>query len=120
MQATINYLKLREQFSQPLSKFQVLQHRLVDMSLASKEARAMVHAALEALDADARDARRAVWQAKVQTARSARVVGTQSIQLHGDMGMPDELAIGHLYKRLSLCEALFGDGEWYLAQIARH
>lgn len=117
-QATMAYLKERQQFGQPLSKFQVLQHRLVDMNLAGEEARAIVHAALEALDTNAPDAQRAVWQAKVQTARSARLVGTQSIHLHGGMGMTDDLAIGHLYKRLSLCETLFGDGEWYLSQLA--
>jgi alkylation response protein AidB-like acyl-CoA dehydrogenase len=115
--ATVEYLKMRQQFGQPLSTFQVLQHRLVDMTLASEEARAIVHAALEALDSDAADAQRAVWLAKVQTARSARFVGTQSIQLHGGMGMTDELAIGHFYKRLSLCETLFGDSDWYLSQL---
>jgi len=113
-QATVEYLKTRQQFGQPLSKFQVLQHRLVDMS---EEARAVVHAALQALDDNAPGAQRAVWAAKVQTARSARFVGGQAIQLHGGMGMTDELAIGHYYKRLTLCETLFGDGEWYLKQI---
>jgi alkylation response protein AidB-like acyl-CoA dehydrogenase len=116
-QATIEYLKTRQQFGQQLSKFQVLQHRLVDMSVAGEEARAVVHAALEALDVNAPNAQRAVWLAKVQTARSARFVGSQAIQLHGGMGMTDELAIGHYYKRLTLCESLFGDGEWYLKQI---
>jgi alkylation response protein AidB-like acyl-CoA dehydrogenase len=116
-EATVEYLKTRQQFGQPLSKFQVLQHRLVDMSVAGEEARAVVHAALQALDDNAPDAQRAVWTAKVQTARSARFVGSQSIQLHGGMGMTDELPIGHYYKRLTLCETLFGDGEWYLKQI---
>lgn len=115
---TVDYLKTRQQFGQPLSKFQVLQHRLVDMSLAAEEARAIVHAALDALDSNAPDARRTVWHAKVRTARAARLVGTQGIQLHGGMGMTDELAIGHLYKRLSVCESLFGDAEWYLSQLA--
>ena len=117
--ATVDYLKVREQFGRPLSKFQVLQHRLVDMSVACEEARVVVHAALEAIDDNAVDAQRAVWLAKVQTARAARFVGTQSIQLHGGMGMTDELAVGHLYKRLTVCEALFGDAEWYLSQIGK-
>jgi alkylation response protein AidB-like acyl-CoA dehydrogenase len=122
-QATVDYLKTRQQFGQPLAKFQVLQHRLVDMSVAGEEARAVVHAALQALDDEkergtgAPAAQRAVWIAKVQTARSARFVGGQAIQLHGGMGMTDELAIGHYYKRLTLCETLFGDGEWYLKQL---
>jgi alkylation response protein AidB-like acyl-CoA dehydrogenase len=115
--ATVEYLKFREQFGQPLSKFQVLQHRLVDMSVACEQARVVVHAALEAIDEHAESAQRAVWLAKVQTARAARLVGTQSLQLHGGMGMTDELPIGHLYKRLMVCEAMFGDAEWYLALI---
>jgi alkylation response protein AidB-like acyl-CoA dehydrogenase len=116
-QATVDYLKTRQQFGQPLAKFQVLQHRLVDMSVAAEEARAVVHAGLQALDDDAPGAQRAVWAAKVTTSRAARLVGGQAIQLHGGIGMTDELAIGHYYKRLTLCETLFGDAEWYLKQI---
>lgn len=116
---TIEYLKVREQFGQPLSKFQVLQHRLVDMSLACEEARAIVHAALDALDTGSAAASRAVWLAKVQTAQSARFVGTQSLQLHGGIGMTDELKAGHLYKRLCVCEAMFGDADWYLKQLSQ-
>jgi alkylation response protein AidB-like acyl-CoA dehydrogenase len=114
---TVEYLKTRQQFGQPLSKFQVLQHRLVDMSVSGEEARAVVHAALQALDDASPDAQRAVWMAKVVTARCSRFVGGQSIQLHGGMGMTDELAVGHYYKRLTLCETLFGDGEWYLRKL---
>lgn len=116
---TVEYLKVRQQFGQPLSKFQVLQHRLVDMSLACEEARAIVHAALDALDQKLPDARRTVWQAKVLTAQSARFVGAQGLQLHGGIGMTDELAIGHLYKRLCVCEAQFGDADWYLSRLCR-
>ena len=117
-QQTVEYLKTRQQFGQPLSKFQVLQHRLVDMSVSTEEARSIVHAALQALDDDAPDAQRMVWMAKVKTAQAARFVGGQGIQLHGGMGMTDELAIGHYYKRLTMCETMFGDGEWYLKQLA--
>jgi alkylation response protein AidB-like acyl-CoA dehydrogenase len=115
---TVEYLKTRQQFGQPLSKFQVLQHRLVDMSVSTEEARAIVHAALQALDDQAADAQQMVWMAKVKTAQSARFVGGQGIQLHGGMGMTDELSIGHYYKRLTMCETLFGDGEWYLRQLS--
>ena len=116
-QQTVDYLKTRQQFGQPLSKFQVLQHRLVEMSVSTEEARSLVHAALQALDESAPDAQRAVWMAKVKTAQAARFVGGQGVQLHGGMGMTDELAIGHYYKRLCQCETLFGDGEWYLRQL---
>jgi len=116
---TVEYLKTRQQFGQPLSKFQVLQHRLVDMSVSTEEARAIVHAALQALDDKAKDAQRLVWMAKVKTAQCARFVGGQGIQLHGGMGMTDELSIGHYYKRLTMCETLFGDAEWYLRQLSQ-
>ncbi len=115
---TVEYLKTRQQFGQPLSKFQVLQHRLVDMSVSTEEARAIVHAALQALDDNAKDASRMIAMAKVKTAQSARFVGAQGIQLHGGMGMTDELVVGHYYKRLTMCETLFGDGEWYLKRIS--
>jgi alkylation response protein AidB-like acyl-CoA dehydrogenase len=114
---TVEYLKTRQQFGQPLSKFQVLQHRLVDMSVSTEEARAIVHAALQALDEDAVDAGRTIAMAKVKTAQAARFVGSQGIQLHGGMGMTDELVVGHYYKRLTMCETQFGDAEWYLRRI---
>jgi alkylation response protein AidB-like acyl-CoA dehydrogenase len=114
---TVEYLKTRQQFGQALSKFQVLQHRLVDMSVSTEEARAIVHAALQALDDNAPDAARTVAMAKVKTAQSARFVGGQGIQLHGGMGMTDELNIGHYYKRLTMCETQFGDAEWYLKRV---
>lgn len=115
---TVEYLKNREQFGQPLSKFQVLQHRLVDMSVSTEEARAAVHAALQAVDDKRPDAKTAIWHAKVQTARSAHFVGAQGVQLHGGMGMTDDLVVGHYYKRLAQLEAMFGDAEWYLGQLA--
>lgn len=115
---SVEYLKTREQFGQALSKFQVLQHRLVDMSVSTEEARASVHAALQAVDDKRSDVRTAIWHAKVQTARSAHFVGAQGVQLHGGMGMTDELVVGHYYKRLAQIQAMYGDGEWYLAQLA--
>ena len=115
---TVEYLKTREQFGQPLSKFQVLQHRLVDMSIATEESRAATHGALKAYDDGAPDAQKKIWKAKVQMAKSARYVGGQAIQLHGGMGMTDELAIGHYYKRLTMCETMFGDADWYLRQLS--
>ncbi len=117
-QIAVDYLKTRQQFGQLLSKFQVLQHRLVDMSVTTEEARALVHAALQAIDDGDPDARRAIWRAKVKTAQCARFVGGQGIQLHGGMGMTDELVVGHYYKRLAMCETLLGDAEWYLKQLA--
>ena len=84
----------------------------------TEEARASIHAALQALDDGRPSARQAIWHAKVQTGRSARFVGAQGVQLHGGMGMTDELAVGHYYKRLSQLEAMFGDAEYYLNALA--
>ncbi len=116
---SVDYLKTREQFGQALSKFQVLQHRLVDMSVSTEEARASVHAALQAVDDGRPDVQRAIWHAKVQTARSARFVGGQGIQLHGGMGMTDELNIGHYFKRLTIIDTLFGNVDYHLKRFGR-
>ena len=117
-ETTLAYVKERKQFGVPIGSFQILQHRLVDMSIKAEEARAATHGALSALDLGDAEAQAKIWRAKVTTARSARFVGGQAIQLHGGMGMTDELAIGHYYKRLTMCETAFGDAEWYLKQLA--
>lgn len=114
---TTEYLKTREQFGQKLSSFQVVQHRLADLHILCEETRAMVHAALTAADEGRPDAAHAIWRAKVQSARAARYVGAQGIQLHGGMGMTDGMAAGHYYKRLSMNQAMFGDAEWHLARL---
>jgi alkylation response protein AidB-like acyl-CoA dehydrogenase len=115
---TLDYLKQRKQFGQPLASFQVLQHRLVDMTIASEETRAVVHAALAAVDAGSPKAAHLIATAKVQAARAARFVGGQGVQLHGGMGMTDELSVGHYYKRLMLCESQFGDADWWMERLA--
>lgn len=117
-EVTTEYLKSREQFGQKLASFQVLQHRLVDMHVLCEEVRATVHAALAAMDDGLPDAHLAAWRAKAHAARAARFVGGQGVQLHGGMGMTDEMAIGHYYKRLSVLEAMFGDADWHLDRLA--
>lgn len=114
---TAAYLKTREQFGKPLASFQVLQHRLADMHIACEESRAVTHAALTAVDEGDPDARRAIWTAKVHVARAARFVGGQSIQMHGGMGMTDDMGIGLYYKRLSVFEAMHGDADWHVARL---
>ena len=115
---TLEYLKNRQQFGKPLTSFQVLQHRLVDMSMQSEETRAVVMRALVAMDAGAEDCREIVWQTKMLTSRAAQAVGGEAVQLHGGMGMTDELAIGHYYKRLLVCASQYGDGDWYAGQLS--
>ncbi|MDF2234092.1 acyl-CoA dehydrogenase [Albimonas sp. CAU 1670] len=116
--ATTDYLKQRKQFGAPLSTFQVIQHRLADLQVRCEEARAVTHSALEAQDAGAPNAAEAARQARVTVGEDARVVGAEAVQLHGGMGMTEELAAGRFYKRLVMLEALFGDGDWHLERLA--
>jgi alkylation response protein AidB-like acyl-CoA dehydrogenase len=115
---TIAYLKTRHQFGKAIGSFQVLQHRLVDMNIALISSRAIVGAAIEAIDAGAPEATRVVSAAKVKIGRAARFVGEQGVQLHGGMGMADELQVGSHYKRLLMIDSLFGDADWHLDRLA--
>ena len=115
---TVDYLKNRQQFGKPLSSFQVLQHRLVDMSLRCEESRAVVMRALIALDSGTPDTQHVIWQTKMLVSRAAQAVGADAIQLHGGMGMTDELPIGHYYKRLLVCASQYGDGDWYANRLS--
>jgi alkylation response protein AidB-like acyl-CoA dehydrogenase len=113
--ATLEYLKTRQQFGVPIGKFQVLQHRLVDMLMQYEQARSMAMLAAVKVDsADARERRRCVSAAKELIGRAGRFVGQQAIQLHGGMGMTDELSVGHYVKRLQAIDTSFGDGDLHL------
>jgi len=120
MRDTVDYLGQRRQFGVPIASFQALQHRLADMHMAQVQARAMVAATLPALDAPAAERARAVSSAQVAVARACRAVGQGAVQLHGGMGMTDELWIGHGFKRLVMVEQQFGTVEAHLERIVRH
>jgi len=116
---TVEYLKTREQFGVPIGRFQVLQHRAVDMLIQVELARSMALLAAGRVDSeDALERRRAVTAAKELIGRAGRFVGQQAIQLHGGMGMTDELAVGHYFKRLAAIDILFGDSAWQRRQFA--
>ena len=118
---TIEYLKHREQFGTALSSFQALQHRLVDMYMACELSRSMAYmAAVRLADPETREAelRQAVAAAKVQIGRAGRFVGENAIQLHGGMGMTDEMPISHYFKRLILIDSQFGDADHHLREMA--
>jgi alkylation response protein AidB-like acyl-CoA dehydrogenase len=114
---TVEYLKTRHQFGHPLSTFQALQHRLADMRIAEIEARAVIRTAAEALDVLAPNAPQLVSAAKIATDRAAKFVGEQAVQLHGGMGMSNDYAVGHYYKRLLSIGAQYGDAEWHLERL---
>ena len=116
--ATLDYLKTRQQFGVPIGKFQTLQHRMADMFIHLEQARSMALLAAVTLDGtDVAERRRVVSAAKYRVGQAARFIGQQAVQLHGGMGVTDELAASHYFKRLSMIELSFGDRDHHLARF---
>jgi len=116
---TLDYLKTRQQFGVPIGKFQALQHRMADMYIHLEQARSMALLAAVTLDGkDAAERRRVVSAAKYRVGQAARFIGQQAVQLHGGMGVTDELAAAHYFKRLSMIELTLGDRDHHLARFA--
>lgn len=116
---TVEYCKQRRQFGAPIGSFQVLQHRMVDMYTEVEQSAAAVHLAILNLEADAATRARAVSVAKATVGRAARFVGQQAVQLHGGMGMTEELAVGHYFKRLTALQFEFGSTDHHLTRYAQ-
>jgi alkylation response protein AidB-like acyl-CoA dehydrogenase len=107
--ATVDYLKTRQQFGQPIGRFQALQHRAVDMLVHREQALSMMWlAALRCTDADANVRRKSLAAAKVVVGQAAKFIREQAVQLHGGIGMTDELVVSHWFKRLLAIELAFG------------
>ncbi|MFT4615561.1 MAG: alkylation response protein AidB-like acyl-CoA dehydrogenase [Bacteroidia bacterium] len=118
LDATVEYTKTREQFGQPIGKFQALQHRMADMFLKVQETRSLLlHAAIR-IDENSDEAASACAALKVKLCEAGRFVMQEAVQLHGGMGMTDELVVGHHYKRLMLLSKLYGDEAYYLRRFA--
>jgi alkylation response protein AidB-like acyl-CoA dehydrogenase len=116
--ATLEYLKTRTQFGAPIGKFQALQHRMADMYIHLEQARSMaLLAAVQVASPDPAERRRNVSAAKYRVGQAARFIGQQSVQLHGGMGVTDELPAAHLFKRLTMIELTLGDGDHHLARF---
>ncbi|HKT53873.1 MAG TPA: acyl-CoA dehydrogenase family protein [Caulobacteraceae bacterium] len=115
-EGTLDYTRQRKQFGRPIADFQVLQHRMVDMFIALEQAVSMTYMATLKLGEPDAERAKAVSGAKVQVGRSLRFVGQSAIQLHGGMGMTDELAIGHYFKRGTILESLFGSVDHHLSR----
>jgi alkylation response protein AidB-like acyl-CoA dehydrogenase len=116
--ASLEYLKTRQQFGVPIGKFQALQHRMADMYIHLEQARSMaLLAAVKLASGDASERRRAVSAAKYRVGLAARFVGQQAVQLHGGMGVTDELPASHYFKRLSIIELTLGDSDHHLARF---
>jgi pimeloyl-CoA dehydrogenase small subunit len=118
---TLEYLKTRKQFGRPIGSFQVLQHRSVDMLVAVEQARSMaMFAAVMAAEENPTERRKAIAAAKVQIGRSGRHVGQEAIQLHGGIGMTNEYAVGHYFKRVTMIDQLYGDADTHLSYLGAH
>src|SRR6266403_956932 len=116
---TVEYCKQRQQFGQPIGSFQVLQHRMVDMYMELEQSVAAVYLAVLNLEAEPDVRARAVSAAKATIGRAARFIGQQAVQLHGGMGMTEELAIGHYFKRLTALQFEFGSTDHHVARYAQ-
>lgn len=113
-EGTLDYAKQRKQFGRAIADFQVLQHRMVDMFIELEQSVSMTYMATIKLDESADERAKAVSAAKVRIGRALKFVGQNAIQIHGGMGMTDELAIGHYFKRGTIIEGLFGSVDHHL------
>ncbi|MDF0582025.1 pimeloyl-CoA dehydrogenase small subunit [Bradyrhizobium yuanmingense] len=119
LKLTVEYLKTRRQFGVLIGSFQSLRHRAADMFVALEQARSMSMLAVMSIGAsNAAERRQAVAAAKVQIGRSGKLIGEQSIQLHGGIGMTMEARIGHYFKRLTMVERAFGDTGYHLRRVS--
>ena len=116
--ATVEYCKTRKQFGVPIGKFQVLQHRMVDMFMAYEQSVSMTYMVNLKLDENDAERTKAAAGAKVQIGKAGRYVGQQAVQLHGGMGMTDELNVGHYFKRLTMIDTQFGNVDYQLKRYS--
>jgi alkylation response protein AidB-like acyl-CoA dehydrogenase len=114
--STLEYLKTRKQFGVTIGTFQALQHRMVDMFISLEQARSM--ACLACSKADAEGDPRAISAAKIRIGDAARHISQESVQLHGGMGMTEELKVSHTFRRLTALAREFGDADHHLARFA--
>jgi alkylation response protein AidB-like acyl-CoA dehydrogenase len=116
---TLEYSRTREQFGKPIGSYQVVQHRLAEMLMSLEQGRSMAMLAAMMVDeADAQERSHNIAMAKVGIGQAGRFVSQNAVQLHGGMGMTEDLAVGHYFRRCMVIERLFGDTPHYLAKLA--
>ena len=117
---TLEYLKTRKQFGVPIGAFQALQHRMVDMVISYEQAKSMASLACARIDAEKNPAerKRVISAAKIRVADACRHVSQEAVQLHGGMGMSEELKVSHTFRRLTVIMDQFGGADYHLARFA--
>jgi alkylation response protein AidB-like acyl-CoA dehydrogenase len=117
--ATLEYIKTRKQFGVAIGSFQALQHRMVDMTISAEQARSMTYLACTAVNGeqDARERARRVSAAKVKVSDACRHVSQEAVQLHGGMGMTQELKVSHTFRKLTMLARRFGDADHHLERF---
>jgi alkylation response protein AidB-like acyl-CoA dehydrogenase len=116
--ATAEYTRTREQYGAPLAKFQVLQHRMADMYIQTETARSMAYVASMSLGDTPVERARIVSAAKVQIGKSGKFCGQSAVQMHGGMGVTDELSVSHYFKRLTMIDLMFGNQQHHLTRYS--
>jgi pimeloyl-CoA dehydrogenase small subunit len=115
---TVEYCKTRKQFGVPIGKFQVLQHRMVDMFMNYEQSVSITYMVTLKLSESETERKKAAAAAKVQIGKAGRFIGQNAVQLHGGMGMTDELNVGHYFKRLTMIDTMFGNVDHHLKRYA--
>jgi alkylation response protein AidB-like acyl-CoA dehydrogenase len=115
---TLEYTKTREQFGQALSQFQALQHRMVDCFMVHEQTKSLLLMAATKLNDQADDAVKSISALKYQVGNAAKLIGEESIQLHGGMGVTEEMSIGHYFKRLTTIRTIFGNSDYHLKKYS--
>ena len=113
---TVQYTKEREQFAQPISNFQVLQHRMVDMFIETELTKSLLIKATLQLDSDDPETGKTISALKVQVGKAGRLVGQHAVQLHGGMGVSNEMSIGHYLKRFTAIDSMFGNTQHHITK----
>lgn len=120
IEITIEFIRNRHQFKKPLASFQALQHRIADMLVQKELALSMAYVAADAVSVDETEqAQRMLSAAKIMCANAGRFIGQQAVQLHGGMGMTDELEVGDYFKHLTMLDVLFGDTDFHMTRYSR-
>ena len=117
MTKTIAYLKIRKQFNSPIGKFQSLQHRIADMKIAIEESRASVHRAVSLVNSSAETSLVAVSEAKYIVSKNTSFIAAQGVQLHGAIGLTEEVVIGHYFRAITVFNHLLGSPSAHLRHL---